>query len=1502
MRAPVRGVAMALAVAVVALGGCAVVRLDVDVYKGPLANHEDVQAEQFGAMAIGVKPLLLRLRDRLLFSCSGIDDDGTAGFGARDSSCSEANVQKNRTALRESCKKARATGRRDHRDCWYDDHIDSFIPGRLPLRVTDQARQVNAILSLYEDRGPSILHPYLQAVGQARPVITAAVPLVGPNADQDQPIWQQVRAGFLRDEDLTAAFRLPAGVHPTLFRDLWTAVEQFRQQFQEVLDPTGLFRPSTRSARRDTRGLGKAFEHLKTTYGKAVAKPPGVDPRIKDMLFPPGAEESIDSDKVWVFDELRDPAKAHRYTQLIFRNPDGAEAKQFVERLVEISSAVVYVRDTLRALWKETLNTLAAVATRGDLSDNDRTRALDALAQVTGTVTQPRNLAVALAINPPANPRSVELKSLLVPFALPGDWEATGTWSTARYLRTNEAIRRAVQHSPVRVAELLAHVDEVYRHADPREIGLSIYQDRRTRKFGLVRELGTSDEEIVGQIDAFLRQLAGVLALGEAGGLERGRPREGITRLLETYLEARRTSGTSGAAATVAQQAREALNSALIHFSEKILLLANHDVLLRDAAQEGGLDRYVLVLQAVGNSIQIQADEQTHRATHRRKLEARMLPEQLGLVTAFNRGARESLDDLVKDLETASKSAVADVENAKAAAGKAKTQLDTARSAFEEAEKDKTAPANRNTRRATFEAVAAATRPAVHAFRSLGGVPPALKWVALIRGSRAHEDLGALGTDNPKPDVDRLKARVTKGTAATGPALVKEIAAWLKAEIRTPGTFKCATLDEPATPEGARHVRLKCAEEYFREPPEGVADPIRAIAQGKRTDVWDAVLRVVGEHLTAQAERADASEKALLAAENALADAATQLEKLRGEVAERQAEYDRLKKKWDDETARRDALDDAASVTQELRTKALDRFTVAGFETDARGMHGILMAVLAEAIGTAEGVLARAKSAEERTQAEASVKRLERARRALAGRTPLPGASVARRQGTTPPGANTTPRSQRDVLDDLIALLRYEQIRATADGGREGRAKMIGDALKVAFEHRAGMAYIRPSSAYLRSSYAATSLQEDPKLAWENMLQRHARRNYPLIGEALTNQEYQQGEVQRFEILRNIDKQFWQNINRVRLAGGGDTNYAIAKDDIGNWYVKAFAADPERIIRSAQRLALFAAGGSMDVNLLRRLDLQQAITRQDGVATPAQAVELANLQEPNRGSPALVRVFDRYRLEYATTTAQDRLDLLARLGDGSLPNRIDAAAAAVVTFPDDPQGEKAKKLLDLLKAQRNAEILGYLATARTGLVLVAPEGPAPGDSAIEAMARAQRQATAILQALANVKRFHDSLVTRLARLVVAENAATIKQRQDALQSDVTKLAQRREELKTAEADLKAAERQAEAVKAAAPDKEEAIQREAGNVAAQRMRVANVNAEVTTLAGSVGDQQRAIAALQQADAAADKNRLAAAAETTRIVRAFLLEFTERRRAAADSLERAVVFLGDAGRPQ
>src|SRR5439155_4080344 len=130
----------------------------------------------------------------------------------------------------------------------------------------------------------------------------------------------------------------------------------------------------------------------------------------------------------------------------------------------------------------------------------------------------------------------------------------------------------------------------------------------------------------------------------------------------------------------------------------------------------------------------------------------------------------------------------------------------------------------------------------------------------------------------------------------------------------------------------------------------------------------------------------------------------------------------------------------------------------------------------------------------------------------------------------------------------------------------------IDAAIRAAYQRRADMVYIRPPSVYLRTSYPATSLQADAPLQWRNMLGDEYLRSLPFFGESFANHGIDGKTVQE------IDKQFWQSINRVRVSGGGNTNYVIAKDDVGNWYVKNYSADPDPIIKGALALAKFGLG------------------------------------------------------------------------------------------------------------------------------------------------------------------------------------------------------------------------------------------------------------------------------------------------------------------------------------
>lgn len=50
---------------IISIVGCAVLKIDVDVYKGPLSNSEDMQEKQLVAMVAGTKDLLVQLRNNL---------------------------------------------------------------------------------------------------------------------------------------------------------------------------------------------------------------------------------------------------------------------------------------------------------------------------------------------------------------------------------------------------------------------------------------------------------------------------------------------------------------------------------------------------------------------------------------------------------------------------------------------------------------------------------------------------------------------------------------------------------------------------------------------------------------------------------------------------------------------------------------------------------------------------------------------------------------------------------------------------------------------------------------------------------------------------------------------------------------------------------------------------------------------------------------------------------------------------------------------------------------------------------------------------------------------------------------------------------------------------------------------------------------------------------------------------------------------------------------------
>ena len=175
------------------------------------------------------------------------------------------------------------------------------------------------------------------------------------------------------------------------------------------------------------------------------------------------------------------------------------------------------------------------------------------------------------------------------------------------------------------------------------------------------------------------------------------------------------------------------------------------------------------------------------------------------------------------------------------------------------------------------------------------------------------------------------------------------------------------------------------------------------------------------------------------------------------------------------------------------------------------------------------------------------------------------------------------PKTAKDVLDLMIATLRYQHISATRElGANHPRTLSVAAAIDLAYAYRSGMVFIRPASAFLRNSYPATVLQNDSSTAWRNLLADHANRS---LGNIFVQKPLDDDQ----KIQNVIDKQFWQNVNQIRVAGGaGSSNYAIVKDDIGNWYVKGYSSKVEEIQKGLKGIATFAAGDRLNAQIFRR--------------------------------------------------------------------------------------------------------------------------------------------------------------------------------------------------------------------------------------------------------------------------------------------------------------------------
>jgi len=246
------------------------------------------------------------------------------------------------------------------------------------------------------------------------------------------------------------------------------------------------------------------------------------------------------------------------------------------------------------------------------------------------------------------------------------------------------------------------------------------------------------------------------------------------------------------------------------------------------------------------------------------------------------------------------------------------------------------------------------------------------------------------------------------------------------------------------------------------------------------------------------------------------------------------------------------------------------------------------------------------------------------------------------------------PATSIEVLDNLIASLRAKRLQAIASGSTQA-AKDLLAAINVAYEQRTSMIYLRPASDYLRSVYSSNQLTDNIENEERNML-------VDWLKKYLNPAESDTKNYARSQ----LEKMHWQSVNKVTVTGGGNTNYVLAKDDVGNWYVKAYGSDPEAIIRSATSLALFNSGKSIDVNLLRRFELQRKLDEDDTLSDAQRGTLKDELDANSRqGGALLLKLRFRYAERYRRDTGAQASALLAVM------NELPAKSTAVIAKSGD---------------------------------------------------------------------------------------------------------------------------------------------------------------------------------------------------------------------------------------
>ncbi|ULA58451.1 MAG: hypothetical protein LZF60_50185 [Nitrospira sp.] len=1182
------------------LSGCAVLTVDVDVYKGALVNEEHVQLHQLVALTTAAQPMLVHLRDNLEWpNTEGKPPKGATTYPGNYEGQCEGKIW-NGSWYETGHVKTPEDWVSEASKPWWNAFWETLKEGLInplcrPHFKNPYARAVNNVLRLYDDLADSDLSPHARKLRQAVEQLRAAT----SDPKKDQAIYVDLASGFKPDTVLTQE-----------------GLMNLKQGYRELLVSSSGSEPS--------RKVGPLMDALKELRNKQ--EPVKARNKLEDELVSVWKNRDTYQEKDKIYDR-RLPFRAvwkflgggvaDTFLAEVTRElcPPGRNGDRtcdaLLKRTQQLADEYWKSRKAVRDIWLESLGLLID----GDRLQRANSKVYDDLKnkviRLVVEVTNVRHIASALdrldrdgQCSLLRNPLSLGLFCEVGKDSQP-IWSENNVNNQVGYFE--EVLRRNLSSAPADTAHFLLYLDGLESTAAPKTGIANVLVEavnkvspQRLVRLGLNRSF-IEDRKLEGSPELF--EFVDDVSRKVAQGFERGRLPDGLHTLTEAFLKSH--NGNTG---TSDSHEEKILLDALVEFAQKLLFLANHEGLssppgtsglilggaekinrglFGDSLTDAGLyglfgsglaesrkQQYVRVLQAVGNSILFSANELRERERYKEQSKDKVRAEIAAVQAVYSPDPQKILDDLIRGLRR--EQVIAQNQLAEATARKAvidgqMTDLHSLKQKY-----------------STEQAKAELDRQ---------------NYLMKQGPLKAAHDLLT------QKMIEKIKAQWTargKDTVAdpakflTGPdGIEQELTTIRQALDGIPTPEEARNLDE-----GVKYVKSSEAKAAFE-----AYCTINRQTSLKRSELLDAFAAHMRELEAARAARVTQYEKGIKEKEQAVRE-------VQDKITQMDAESRRLASVIASLPNTHVQLNTAATVIEALQAEVLkevaqhDRFV----SPDALYL-----------------LLATNMKRKEDAEADASKKQpYQVALVVLSRRTPPPG---------LPPLNPTDYKSPLTVMDDVIALLRHRQMMAVDRFGRgSDEDKKATEALENAYQHRAGMVYIRPSSAYLRTSFPSTSLQDDPNLAWDNMLLKQGIRNLPFSSQL---RDILDPSVERDRILTaELDKQYWQNINRVRVSGAGRTNQALVKDDVGNWYVKQYYGDTEKIVKSAKHLALYSLGTKLPIDLSRELQKASA-TKEESKKTEA---------EKEAELPPLQQVFGKHKAAYQAHIAETATRLVTLHG------------------------------------------------------------------------------------------------------------------------------------------------------------------------------------------------------------------------------------------------------------